>query len=86
MIEVFDKEKNESLNTSRFVRQSMTLLFPGDCKEYFRQLWYQEKELLQEVIAVLKASSSDPFPTDVLFLDVIAVPPPNVRPVSCFNR
>lgn len=48
-----------------------------------RQIWEVEKDLLVEVIPLLKEINTQ-YPTDVFFFDVIPVTPPSMRPVRNF--
>lgn len=55
---------------------------PEQSRQYLRKIWEMEKNLLMEVIPLLKTIKSE-YPTDIFFFDVIPVTPPNMRPVSC---
>lgn len=46
-----------------------------------RKIWKAEREFVEQIVSVLKDIDSQ-YPTDVFYFDILAVPPPNVRPVS----
>ena len=56
-----------------------TELNPEELKNHFRELWTWDRELLSRMFPMLK-NNSDEYPTDVFFIDVLAVPPPKSRP------
>lgn len=56
---------------------------PEKSREYLRKIWQVEKDLLVEVIPLLKDIKIE-YPTDVFYFDVIPVTPPSMRPVSFF--
>ncbi|KAK9892524.1 hypothetical protein WA026_020509 [Henosepilachna vigintioctopunctata] len=55
---------------------------PESSRRFMREIWKQEKELLQNVISVLRSVESQEYPTDIFYFDILPVPPPNVRPVN----
>lgn len=50
------------------------------CRHYLRNIWTKESDFLEQFISVLTDIKCE-YPTDAFFLEVISVPPPNVRPV-----
>merc|ERR1719187_1163315 len=54
---------------------------PMELKDHFRSLYSQDHELIGHLFPVMKRVDLA-HPTDVLFLDVLPVPPPKVRPVQ----
>lgn len=54
-------------------------LNPSELRDHFRTLWSFDHALLQHLFPVMKRTDIK-HPTDVLFLDVIPVPPPRSRP------
>lgn len=55
-------------------------LTPLEARDHLRLVWLKEKEFLASLFPVL-GSSEDAAPTDLLFVDVVPVPPPKNRPV-----
>ena len=53
----------------------------AELREHFRSLWAVDSELVGRLFPVMRASSTVK-PTDLLFLDVLPVPPPRARPVQ----
>lgn len=58
------------------------IVTPRECRDYLRSIWLMEQQALLEIVPVLKGVKDMEFPTDVFFLDVVAVLPSNVRPIS----
>jgi len=54
---------------------------PTELRDHFRSLFSQDHELIGHLFPVMKRVELA-HPTDVLFLDVLPVPPPRVRPVQ----
>jgi len=54
---------------------------PAELKDHFRILYTHDHELLGHLFPVMKRVDLAN-PTDVLFMDVVPVPPPRVRPVQ----
>jgi hypothetical protein len=50
-------------------------------RNHLRKVWRNEKEFMTALSPVLEKCDME-HPTDTFFLDVIAVPPPKMRPVS----
>ncbi|XP_067005797.1 DNA-directed RNA polymerase I subunit RPA1 [Anabrus simplex] len=61
-----------------------TNILPEQARNYLRDIWKQEQDLITALAPVLKNSSTD-FPTDIFFLDIIPVPPPKSRPVNILD-
>ena len=72
-----------------------TELTAQEIKDHFRYLWQTDQELLSTLFPMLKqeqsqtfnkfivdekGDSSSGYPTDIFFVEVLAVPPPNARP------
>jgi len=56
-----------------------TELNPEELKQHFRELWTWDRDLLRKMFPML-TNNLDEFPTDVFFVDALAVPPPRSRP------
>lgn len=56
-------------------------IMPEQSKEYMQKLWKNEKDMLLVLIPCLDVGNIE-YPTDIFFFNVIAVPPPLVRPVT----
>jgi DNA-directed RNA polymerase I subunit RPA1 len=56
-----------------------TELNATEMQEHFRQLWGRDHEILCYLFPVLREIRA-PYPTDVLFVETLAVPPPKTRP------
>ena len=54
---------------------------PAELKDHFRTLYTHDHELLGHLFPVMNRVDLAN-PTDVLFMDVVPVPPPRVRPVQ----
>jgi hypothetical protein len=50
-----------------------------------RMLWMTDSEFLQQLFPVLQTKSTT-FPTDLFFVDVVAVPPPKNRAVRKYDK
>lgn len=48
-----------------------------------RMLWMNDPDFLKELFPVLQTTPTT-FPTDLFFVEVVAVPPPKNRAVSIF--
>lgn len=62
-----------------------TELNPDEIKQHFRQLWLWDRDLLTKMFPMLCSNRAggdheDDYPTDVFFVDALAVPPPRARP------
>lgn len=62
----------------------LKIITPEESRQYMRSLWANDKDLLMEIIPVLKRINTEN-PTDIFYFDILPVPPPNVRPVSSFT-
>ena len=68
--------------------QQLTIITPQHAQNHLRAMWRNDPLLLAALFSSLrivddsKAASSSAFPTDLFFLDVIAVPPSRFRPVK----
>lgn len=59
------------------------VLLPAKSKQILRNIWSEDKELIETVLPVLKHVPSEiEFGTDLLFMNVILVPPPKMRPLN----
>ncbi|XP_059079806.1 DNA-directed RNA polymerase I subunit RPA1-like [Tigriopus californicus] len=56
-----------------------TELNAEELKRHFRELWIHDSEVLSYLYPMLRTSTAK-YPTDVFFVDVLAVPPPKSRP------
>lgn len=56
-----------------------TELNAEELKKHFRELWVHDAEVLSYLFPMLRTSTAK-YPTDVFFVDVLAVPPPKTRP------
>lgn len=61
--------------------KKVTTLMPDMSRNHLRQLWENDRELIEHIVPVLRSVKTDT-PTDIFFLDIIAVPPPVVRPCN----
>lgn len=57
------------------------MIMPDQSKEYLRRLWHNEKDFFKIIVPCLNLVDIE-YPTDVLFLEVVPVSPPIVRPVN----
>ena len=64
---------------SRGVEREKSEMNPAELRDHFRSLFSVDHELLRHLFPVMKSSGLK-HPTDVLFLEVIPVPPPRARP------
>lgn len=56
-------------------------LLPSESLTHLRLIWENENNFVKEIVPVLK-TTSDPYPTDLLFMTIIPVTPINTRPVN----
>ena len=69
--------------------QQLTVITPQYAQNHLRAMWSNDPLLLAALFSSLRivddsrSSPSCAFPTDLFFLDVIAVPPSRFRPVCC---
>ncbi|KAJ8970269.1 hypothetical protein NQ317_017164 [Molorchus minor] len=54
---------------------------PEESRAHMKKIWRAEKEFLQQFISVLTDIEGEN-PTDALYMDIIPVPPPCVRPMN----
>ena len=83
--ELMDKENDEmdTLDREAMKAQEQVYLTPSDIRNHMKELWKSAGEILSKIFGTLDGSlSPGSHPTDVFFLDVIAVPPSRFRPVS----
>ena len=58
-----------------------TELNPEELKQHLRHLWLSDADVLRHLFPMLgQAAANTEHPTDVLFIDVLPVPPPRTRP------
>ena len=62
-----------------------TELNADEIKQHFRQLWTWDRDLLTKMFPMLAGrytagGPDEEYPTDVFFVDCLAVPPPRARP------
>lgn len=62
-----------------------TFLMPMTAKEYLRNLWKNENNLLKTLMKVL-IQSDEEYPTDVCFTSAVLVTPSNTRPVQVLQQ
>ena len=83
MTETGDEEVEMSLSgikkKSRGTEREKSEMTPAELRDHFRALYSTDHELLQHLFPVMKRTDLKQ-PTDVLFLEVIPVPPPRTRP------
>jgi DNA-directed RNA polymerase I subunit RPA1 len=53
-----------------------------ELRDHIRALWSVDHELLGRLFPVLRSAGAPQHPTDLLFLEVLPVPPPRARPVQ----
>ncbi|XP_077289293.1 RNA polymerase I subunit RpI1 [Arctopsyche grandis] len=61
--------------------KKVTSLMPDVSRDHLRELWNNDRQIMQLIVPVLKSIKSDQ-PMDIFFLDIIPVPPPAVRPCN----
>ena len=64
---------------SRGVEREKSEMNPAELRDHFRSLYSTDHDLLRHLFPVMKRSDLK-HPTDVLFLEVLPVPPPRARP------
>lgn len=64
--------------------KGIKILMPDELKRYCKAIEQNDEELLMHCVPVLKYSNSKPV-TDIFFMQVIPVLPPNVRPCNILN-
>ena len=64
---------------SRGVEREKSEMTPSELRDHFRSLYATDHDLLRHLFPVMKRSDLK-HPTDVLFLEVVPVPPPRARP------
>jgi hypothetical protein len=76
-----NEEESSSKGNQKKSAQSRekTELNPKEIKEHLRYLWAWDHEALLYMFPLLKYST-DNSPTDLFFIDNLAVPPPKTRP------
>lgn len=57
---------------------------PEQSREYIRKIWTEDSPTLKNLFPVLQGIKAE-YPTDVFYMDVVAVPPCNIRPLSVVN-
>ena len=67
--------------SSRGGERERSEMNPSELRDHFRSLYSQDHELLGNLFPVMKRVDL-PQPTDVLFMEVLPVPPPRARPVQ----
>jgi DNA-directed RNA polymerase I subunit RPA1 len=70
---------NADEQSSRGSKSKKTELNAKEIQELFRNLWRQDAEILVALFPVLKALEC-PYPTDIFFVETLAVAPPKIRP------
>lgn len=65
-------------------RLETVLVMPDQSQKYLRELWLNEKRMLEVIIPCLSTINTE-YPTDILFFKIIPVLPPIVRPVNFVN-
>ncbi|KAJ4440775.1 hypothetical protein ANN_10621 [Periplaneta americana] len=79
-----ETERNQAssgINRGKFVT---TVILPDESRTHLRKLWQNEKNFMCALLPVLEYCDTQ-YPTDALFLTVIPVPPPKMRPVNFIN-
>ncbi|KAL0271516.1 UNVERIFIED_CONTAM: hypothetical protein PYX00_008585 [Menopon gallinae] len=62
---------------------SPTVLVPGKSRRILRSIWDEDKELVQELLPILKHIPPEmKYGTDLLYMNVILVTPPKMRPLN----
>ena len=83
MTDTGDEEVEMSLTgikkKSRGTEREKSEMTPAELRDHFRALYSTDNDLLRHLFPVMKRSGLKQ-PTDVLFLEVIPVPPPRTRP------
>ena len=64
---------------SRGVEREKSEMNPAELRDHFRSLYSTDHDLIKHLFPVMKGSSLK-YPTDVLFVEVLPVPPPRARP------
>lgn len=57
-----------------------------ELRKHMRNLWVNDATLVAEILPVLVVSRELTHPTDMFFMDILPVPPPNVRPCNFVDR
>ena len=83
---VEDLEGEDFMNVSHSAKKQRkggdrekTELTAQEIKDHFRELWSKDRDILKIMFPMLKNKSLK-FPTDLFFIEVLAVPPPKTRP------
>lgn len=64
--------------------KGIKILMPDDLKRYCKAIEQNDEELLKQCVPILKYANVKPI-TDIFFMQVIPVLPPNVRPCNILN-
>ncbi|XP_053397077.1 DNA-directed RNA polymerase I subunit RPA1-like [Mercenaria mercenaria] len=78
------KKKKQKLQTVKEIGSKavdVTLLTPINIRENLRKVWKLESELLKQMYPSLMSTDME-YPTDMFFVEVVAVPPTKFRPIS----
>ncbi|CAB4066759.1 DNA-directed RNA polymerase II subunit RPB1,DNA-directed RNA polymerase I subunit RPA1 [Lepeophtheirus salmonis] len=86
--------KKISLYQSRFIYEgededaskNKTELNPEELQRHLRETWLKDSNILKFMYPMLKDCSDMEHPTDIFFLNVVAVPPPKSRPCQYTGR
>ncbi|KAK6632552.1 hypothetical protein RUM43_013320 [Polyplax serrata] len=78
-VEVAKKFKNSGHQSSG--SQETVFITPKESREMLRKIWEEGKDLLEELMPVLKKTNLD-HPTDLFYMDAVLVTPPKTRPVN----
>jgi DNA-directed RNA polymerase I subunit RPA1 len=81
---ILGNRKSDKSDGSRVKASEAKYVTPDESRQYMRQIWEQEKDMMRELVAVLRGIEGD-HPTDVFYWDTIPVVPPNMRPVNVVN-
>ena len=84
-VEIAKKFKDVPQNAfNKGSKQETTFITPKESRETLRKIWEESKDLVEELMPILKNSNLS-YPTDLFFMDVILVTPPKARPVEFAN-
>ena len=80
-----EKEEEEEENETVQSCQQAKILTPLSAQKHLRKIWRDDPLLLSAVFSSMRMEEGEGgCPTDLFFLDVIAVPPSRFRPVCCY--
>lgn len=71
---------------SEHIKAANLPILADECKEYLRKIWEENSSFLSLLFPVLDGNKISRYPTDRLFMDLVPVTPPVVRPVNTFSK